>query len=50
MLTLGNNKRLVATSDHKIKFQVVDGLGSVVSDSWVNMAIIEWDIYTKNKI
>ena len=46
--TMGN-KKIVATSDNKLKFQTFDDDGLVATDSWIDMASIEWNTNT-NKI
>jgi hypothetical protein len=46
ILTLDNNKRIIATLDNKIKFQAFDNDGTIVSDSWVVLASIEWNTDT----
>ncbi len=46
LLTLDNNKRIVATLDNKVKFQAFDNDGTIVSDSWVDLASIEWNTNT----
>ena len=47
--TMSNKKRIVATSDSKLKFQTFDDDGLVATDSWIDMASIEWNTNT-NKI
>ncbi len=46
IFTLGNNKRIVAASDNKIKFQTFDNDGTIITDSWVDLASIEWNTNT----
>ena len=45
----GQQKRIVATSDSKVKFQTFDDDGLVATDSWIDMASFEWNTNT-NKI